>query len=111
MSAERLGFLLAGRDYVRVKTGFSWPAFFCGLLWAAAKKVWGLLFLMLLVEVLLYALGAAIQASGSVSLVFAQLGVQLAYVVLRGWFGNAWWRASLRRRGYLQVIEKRRPVT
>ena len=48
----------------------------------------------------MYALGAAIQASGSVALVFAQLGVQVAYMVLRGWFGNAWWRRSLLRRGY-----------
>ena len=103
MSAERLGFLLPGRDYVRVKTGFSWPAFFCGILWASAKKLWGLLFLMLLVEVALYALGAAVQAGGNVSLVFAQLGVQLAYVVLRGWFGNACWRRSLLRRGYRSV--------
>ena len=111
MSAQRTGFLDPGRDYVRVKTGFSWPAFFCGILWASAKKLWGLLFLMALVEVLLYMLGAAVQAGGGVSLVLAQLGVQVAYVVLRGWFGNAWWRASLRRRGYQQVVEKRTPVT
>src|SRR6201985_982424 len=103
MSAERIGFLDPGRDYVRVKTGFSWPAFFCGVLWASAKKLWGLLFLMLLVEALLYALGAAIQAGGNVSLVFAQLGVQLAYLVLRGCYGNAWWRASLLRRGYRRI--------
>ena len=100
MTAERLGFLDPGRDYVRVKTGFSWPAFFCGILWASAKKMWGVLLLMLLVEAALYAFGAAVQARHDVPLGLAQLGVQLAYVVLRGWFGNAWWRASLLRRGY-----------
>ena len=111
MRAPRTSFLDPGRDYVRVKTGFSWPAFFCGILWASAKKTWGALLLMVLVEVFLYALGAAAQAQRNVALALVQLAVQVGYMVLRGWFGNAWWRASLRRRGYQQVVEKRSPVT
>jgi hypothetical protein len=111
MKAPRIGFLDPGRDYVRVKVGFSWPAFFFGAMWASAKKLWGALFLMLLVEIGLYALGAAAQAQRSMSLALVQLAIQLAYALARGFFGNAWWRASLRRRGYQVYVEKRDAVT
>jgi len=106
MARRTTAWLDPGRDFVRVKQGFSWPALFFGIFWASAKKTWGALFLMLLVEIVLYALGAAVQAGGSLSLALAQLLLQVAYVVLRGCFGNAWWRASLRRRGYRLVAEK-----
>ena len=111
MKAPRIGYLDPGRDYVRVKTGFSWPAFFCGTLWASSKKLWGALCLMLLVEIVLYALSAAAQAERSAPLALLKLAVQLAYMLVCGFFGNAWRRASLRRRGYQVYVEKRDAVT
>ncbi len=106
MKAPRICYLDPGRDYVRVKKGFSWPAFFFGPFWAAAKKNWGLFFLMMLVEIVLYALGAAVQAQRDLGLAGLQFLLAIAYWVGRGLVGNPWWRASLRRRGYQRVIEK-----
>lgn len=103
---KRTAFLDPGRDFVRVKLGFSWPALFFGLLWASSKKLWGVLLAMLAVETALYALGAAVQARRSPSLALLQLGLIVAYALVRGFFGNAWRRASLRRRGYQVVAEK-----
>ena len=110
MARRTTGYLDPGRDFVRVKQGFSWPALFFGIFWASAKKTWGALFLMLLVEIVLFALGVAVQASGSLWLALGQLLLQVVYVVLRGCFGNAWWRASLRRRGYHVVVGKPAPA-
>ena len=104
--APRICYLDPGRDYVRVKKGFSWPAFFFGALWASAKKTWGLMFLMLFIEAALYALGSAAQATRNPALALAQLGLGVAYWIGRGAIANAWWRASLRRRGYQLFVEK-----
>ena len=110
MKAPRIGYLDPGRDYVRVKTGFSWPAFFFGALWASSKKLWGVLCLMLLVEIVLYAVSAAAQAQRSIPLSLLQLALQLAYLLVRGFFGNAWRRASLLRRGYQVYVKQQDKV-
>ena len=109
MARTYTAFLDPGRDFVRVKNGFSWPALFFGVLWASSKKLWGVLIAMFVVECVLYALGAAVQAERSPSLAFAQLGLFVAYALVRGFFGNAWRRASLRRRGY-QVVTIKTPA-
>ena len=107
MARTCTAFLDPGRDFVRVKSGFSWPALLFGVLWASSKKLWGVLAAMFLVECVLYALGAAVQAQGSPALALLQLALFIAYALVRGFFGNAWRRASLRRRGYQVVVDKR----
>ena len=109
MARTCTAFLDPGRDFVRVKNGFSWPALFCGVLWASSKKLWGVLLAMLLVEIVLYALGAAAQAQRNPMLAVVQLALTVGYSLVRGFFGNAWRRASLRRRGYHVVADKRAP--
>jgi hypothetical protein len=109
MARTYTAFLDPGRDFVRVKDGFSWPALLFGVLWASSKKLWGVLFAMWLVECALYALGASAQAQRSPALALLQLALVVAFALVRGFFGNAWRRASLRRRGYRVVTDKRAP--
>ncbi len=91
------------QGYEAVKRGFSWPAFFFGMFWALAKK-------LILVSALL-----ALAILGRRMLI-NELGLQGAlmfYVVetlhiltlvalflVPGYFGNAWRRWTLSRRGY-----------
>jgi hypothetical protein len=111
MAAPRTCYLDPGRDYVRVKTGFSWPAFFLGSLWAAVKRMWVVAALMLLVECTFWFGNSIAAASGNATLVLLGFILQIVYCVVRGRYGNAWRRAALARRGYRVVVEKRSPVT
>jgi hypothetical protein len=78
-----------------VKEGFSWPAFFFGIVWALYQRLW-------LVAAGLVVIGAGLSVAFeelhldpvSMSLTF------FAISVLTGLFGNDWRRAALRRRGY-----------
>jgi len=78
-----------------VKEGFSWPAFFFGIVWALYHRLWLVAALLLLLTV---GLGVAFEELRlnqiSISLVF------FAIAVLVGMFGNDWKRDALHRRGY-----------
>ena len=104
-------FLDPGRDFVRVKTGFSWPAFFLGSTWACAKKLWGLMLLMFMVEGALFFLSAAAGARGDGLLGLAWIVLEPAYLFARGRYANAWRRAALLRKGYRVVVVARPAVT
>jgi hypothetical protein len=103
MSTERIGYLNPERGFARVKTGFSWPAFFFGSLWAVAKGLW-------LPALGMFALDAAIwfcsgfsEAHGYGPLALAGLVLQIVYWGLRGRYANGWWRAKLLRQGYKPI--------
>jgi Protein of unknown function (DUF2628) len=89
------------RGLVAVKSGFSWPAFFFGSLWAAAKGMWLPYFaVMLVVDLVLwfvtgYAEGQQMETLALIGL----LGI-VTYAVVRGKRGNAWLAKSLIQRGY-----------
>jgi hypothetical protein len=80
---------------VLVKEGFSWPGFFFGVIWALWHRLW--------IEAA--ALLALFIAAGVIFDV-TELGepveslITFAIVLLVGFNGNDWRRASLRRRGY-----------
>ncbi len=81
-----------------VKEGFSWPAFFLGVIWALWHRLWieaaALIALFLAAGVILDSLepGESIQ-----------LAVMIAIAVLIGASGNNWRRESLRRRGFVDA--------
>ena len=88
---------------VKVKIGFSWPAFFFGSIWAAARRMWLPEFLLLLVaDVGLWFLTGVAEAKHEGGLALLGLTCTIAYAVVRGRYGNSWVMASLLRRGYVQ---------
>ena len=100
MSSERVGYINPERGFVRVKTGFSWPAFFFGGLWAIVKGLWLVAAAMCVLDALIWFSGGYAEARGDGGLAFAGLLFQIAYWVVRGRYANGWWRAKLLRQGY-----------
>ncbi|MEO6363502.1 MAG: hypothetical protein ABIO71_09760 [Caldimonas sp.] len=96
-------------DLVRVKTGFSWQAFFVGSLAAIVRRVWlltfvgGLLFLSHS-----YFIAAPTPTSRTAAMALALLGVYAVYMLFCGVNGNRWLSDSLRRRGFTLIGEERR---
>jgi hypothetical protein len=111
MRAPRICYLDPGRDYVRVKSGFSWPAFFLGSLWAAVKGMWGVTALMVLVEGAFWFGNGIAGARRDESLLLLGFVLQIVWFFVRGRYANAWRRAALARRGYRLVAEKRSPLS
>ena len=100
MASERIGYINLDRGFVRVKTGFSWPAFFFGGMWAIAKGLWLPALAMFALDALIWFCAGYAEARGEGGLTMASLVFQIGYWVLRGRHANAWWRARLVRRGY-----------
>lgn len=100
MASERVGYLNPDRGFVRVKTGFSWPAFFFGTLWAVAKGLWLVALVMLVPEAALWFCSGYAEARGDAGLAGLGLLFQIGYRLVYGRYANAWWRAKLVRQGY-----------
>jgi len=98
-----------------VKVGFSWPAFFFGLIWMLVKKLWGLAglwFAGYVVCSLIEKVTEQAQASGAQALVYFVLAA--GYFVL--WLvppfkGNKWREENLSKRGYelLSTVQAETP--
>ena len=108
MSAQRVGYFHPARGYVRVKTGFSWPAFFAGGLWACAKGLWWPMLAMFAVDTLIWFASGVGAARGDITLVLGTFAIEIAYFVVRGHLANGLWRAKLGREGWRPT---RRAVT
>jgi hypothetical protein len=90
------------RGTVKVKRGFSWPAFLFGSLWAFARRMWlPAVTLLLVVDFVLWFLTGYAGAQGSAGLALLSLAATIAYAVIRGKYGNRWVEASLLRQGYV----------
>ena len=100
MSSERIGYINPERGFVRVKTGFSWPAFFFGGIWAIVKGLWLVAVAMCALDALIWFSSGYAEARGDGGLAFAGLVSQIVYGVVRGRYANGWWRAKLLRQGY-----------
>ena len=90
-----------------VKVGFSWPAFFFGIIWMLVKKLWGLAGACFVAYIVLSLIEKVTDQSG-------EGGAQaLVYLILAaGYFtlwlvpafkGNKWREENLTKRGYEQL--------
>ena len=101
MSRTETFFIHPKKGAARVKQGFSWPAFFLGSLWAAAKKMWVPEFLYMgAVDIILWFLTGYAEARDSEALALLGLVSLITYAVVRGKYGNKWLSSSLARWGY-----------
>lgn len=83
----------ADGDAVFVKEGFCWPAAVIPIFWAAYRRLWRWLLILVLAEVALSFVGREIDF-------LFQLPLAIAFFVFVGCSGNDWRRAGLSRRGY-----------
>jgi len=88
---------------INIKSGFSWPAFFLGPLWALTKRMWLLLFLLTLALLPLFALDAYAEYKKSVPLSFLVLVLLNGIMFICGRYGNRWLYAKLLKQGYKPV--------
>lgn len=89
------------RGAVEVKQGFCWPAFFFGSVWALARRIYPLFFVMLLVDLVLWFGTGYAKAHGSSGLALLSLLFAFAYAIVRGMRGNRWVESFLVARGYV----------
>ena len=94
--------------YEAVKHGFSWPAFFFGVIWAFYKKLW-LVGTVYLLAIVLLALPADDLESGSVTTLYDFVGFAISLLV--GVTGNGWRRQALPQQGYrfVDAVEAHSP--
>jgi hypothetical protein len=85
---------------VQVKQGFCWPAFFFGSMWALARRVYPLFFVMSVLDLTLWFITGYAQAHASYGLAILGLAGTLAYAIVRGKYGNRWVQSFLVSRGY-----------
>jgi hypothetical protein len=90
---------------VSVKLGFSWPAFFFGALWALLKGMWLYFGVLALSAGLLNLFSWTAAQTHSAALEGASIAGMLLYMCICGWFGNRWFIASLRSRGFRPASE------
>ena len=107
MSSERIGYVNPDRGFVRVKTGFSWPAFFFGGFWAIAKGLWLVALAMLALDGIIWFCSGYAAARQNDGLAAAGFVFQIAYWAIRGRRANGWWRAKLLRQGYKPTGSKK----
>ncbi|MDY6842222.1 MAG: DUF2628 domain-containing protein [Pseudomonadota bacterium] len=84
-----------------VKQGWSWPAFFFGVIWALVKKQW-VLGISVLVGLSLLGFAVAASDGGENGQVFVNL-VSLIVSIVFGVYGNSWREKNLISRGYEQT--------
>lgn len=104
MPKPKTTFLHRTYGMVKVKVGFSWPAFFFGSLWAAAKRMWLPEFLLLLTaDAGIWFLAGVAEANRQSGLAMVALCANVSYAYIRGRWGNRWLAASLVRRGFAML--------
>ena len=87
-----------------VKVGFSWPAFFFGLIWMLVCKLWGkagLWFVLYLIATIIEKATDTATDSGLQAIVYLVLAAgYFALWLVPAFQGNAWRAANLASRGY-----------
>ena len=90
-----------------VKVGFSWPAFFFGLIWMLVKKLWGLAGVWFAAYIVLLLVETVTdQSSEGVAQALVYLILAAGYFTL--WLvpafkGNKWREENLTKRGYEKI--------
>ena len=107
--ASHLLFKAPSGEIVKVKTGFSWQAFFIGSLQTMLKRIWVLAGLVAVGAYMFWWVdGSSAATSRNIALLIALGAVCLCYMFFCGLQGNRWLIASLLRRGFRQVGEEKR---
>lgn len=93
------------QGYEAVKQGFSWPAFFFGIIWMLVKGLWGHAGLWFLAYVGLSLIEAVTDAAQSepeaqILVYLMLLGGYFALWLVPAFKGNSWRVANLTKRGY-----------
>ncbi len=109
MKTQVLKYFHPRRGLTLVKQGFSWPAFFFGSLWALARRVYPLFFLMSVLDLVLWFVTGYAEAQGALGPALIGLLCTLIYAVLRGKYANSWLRQYLVSQGY--VLRNQQPDT
>lgn len=91
------------RDYQAVKQGFGWPAFLFCAIWAFFKRMWGVGLAVLAVLFVLKIIESVIVLENNFWAAVILLLVNFGVLVLMGFKGNDWRRATLLRKGYKKV--------
>ncbi|SMG56270.1 DUF2628 domain-containing protein [Paraburkholderia susongensis] len=86
------------QEPVAVATGFSWGACLLGFIWALSKKMWFAAFVMLAINLILFAMGLWGETADLIGLVLSVL-----FGVACGAYGNRWHRWTLEQRGYVAL--------
>lgn len=97
--AEYIEYCKPGLPTIRVKNGFSWPAFFFGFLWAYYHRLWLYGSALLAYNVVLMWTAGSILTASAGSLLF-QLVLNIVISVLLGVYSNRILQYDLKRRGY-----------
>jgi hypothetical protein len=97
---DYLLFIKPGARYRLVKAGFSWPAFWLTIFWAAYKRLWLHAALAILALLALTAAEQALTIFQSVLTVQYLLVGQFVINVLFGMYGNYWSKVNLEKCGY-----------
>jgi hypothetical protein len=89
---------------LRVKHGFSWPAFLFGPMWALVNGAWRLFALLLMSFLVLVFIDEKFaKNSGSIAVLLLMFLAYLAYMIVCGKTGNSWLRGLYEQRGYKRV--------
>ena len=100
MKSEDLYRTATGR-VMFARTGFSWPAFLFGPMWAIAKRDWSLFFMLAIpFSILIIVDEILVKPSKNILALLAMMAAYLGYMVVCGVYGNRWRVASLIRHGY-----------
>jgi len=84
--------------YVAVKQGWSWPAFFFGLVWVLVKKLWGLGFALVTGLFLLGIFMTAMKNDDAIHIILNIVVILIAFAL--GKYGNTLWEEKLSQEGY-----------
>lgn len=91
-------------QYVSVKVGFCWPAFFFGPFWALYHRLWSIGARLLIIHVSLTVLDKlVVRTSDSPAVLLAMAVTCFVYIFVCGRFGNAWRTGNLLRRGFTPI--------
>lgn len=103
------------KGFEAVKIGFSWPAFFFGGFWIAAKRLWGLTFiwwvLMSFLNTTVKVMSDNPHEPAPLWFICSLMLVTLALWLIPAFKGNSWISRKLERRGYeiLKVVSAASP--
>lgn len=90
-----------------VKSGFSWPAFFFGVVWMVVKKLWVLAVVWFVAYVVFAFLGTSmtpsLEGTGAVINDAISTAGQAALWLVPAFMGNKWREKNLAMRGYEQL--------